>query len=169
MSSPSCEPEVNVFLKPGDYFVGDERHRVRTLLGSCVSVTLWHPQRRIGAMSHFLLAHRPKNAQQALDPRYGNDSLALMLRALAKLGVPQAECESKVFGGGDMFPEHHLEDGSSGHVGRRNGEAARQLLQAQGIRIHAEDLFGIGHRKILFDVRSGSVWTHQVKPEKRCA
>ena len=46
---------IDVFLMPGEHFVGDARHRIRTLLGSCVSITLWHPQRRVGAMSHFLL------------------------------------------------------------------------------------------------------------------
>jgi hypothetical protein len=34
---------IDIFLMPGDVFVGDEQYRVRTLLGSCVSVTLWHP------------------------------------------------------------------------------------------------------------------------------
>ena len=49
---------VDVFLQPGEYVVGDAALRVRTMLGSCVSVTLWSPARRVGAMSHFLLASR---------------------------------------------------------------------------------------------------------------
>lgn len=47
-----------VYLLPGEYFVGDARYRIRTVLGSCVSITLWHRRLRIGAMSHFLLSER---------------------------------------------------------------------------------------------------------------
>lgn len=47
-----------VYLLPGEYFVGDARYRIRTVLGSCVSITLWHRPLRIGAMSHFLLSER---------------------------------------------------------------------------------------------------------------
>ena len=46
---------TNIFLLPGEHFTGDARHRISTLLGSCVSITLWHPQLQVGAMSHFLL------------------------------------------------------------------------------------------------------------------
>ena len=52
----SPDPEVReIFLNPGDYAFGDEQVRMRTLLGSCVAVTFWHPKLRVGAMCHYLL------------------------------------------------------------------------------------------------------------------
>lgn len=165
-------PTISVFLAPGDYFVGDSRYRVHTLLGSCVSITLWHPQRRLGAMSHFLLAERgltrvSPNAPPrphlppalALDARYGVEALALMLADLAELGVQAAACEAKIFGGGDMFPGQQR--GTGMNVGQRNGGAARAMLQAHGIRVVSHSLFGIGHRKIVFDLATGDVWSRQ--------
>jgi chemotaxis protein CheD len=65
-----------------------------------------------------------------------------------------------VFGGGDMFPNRLVK--SPLHVGRRNGEAARRLLQAAGIAVKSESLFGEGHRKIAFDIATGDVWTAHV-------
>lgn len=155
--------EIIVFLNPGEYFVGDARHRIRTLLGSCVSITLWHPELRIGAMSHFLLSERSAKISGPLDARYGKEALSLMQTELMRHGVNPKACTAKIFGGGDMFPQHRGM-ANAAQIGRRNGEAARSLLEAQGIRVSSESLFGVGHRKIMFDVKSGHVWARQVKP-----
>lgn len=149
---------IEVFLHPGEYFAGDGRHRICTLLGSCVSVTLWHPRKRVGAMSHFLLAER-NGATPAgrLDARYARDAILLMLLDLKRMGVPVGECQAKLFGGGDMFPGQKL----SASVGRSNGEMARRLVRAHHIPIVSESLFGEGHRKIIFDVSTGDVWARR--------
>ncbi len=151
---------IDVFLQPGDYFVGDAGFRVRTLLGSCVSITLWNARRRVGAMSHFLLPARTEGTEP--DGRYGDDALSMMLAELGELGVRPGDCEAKIFGGGDMFPGQARRGPS---VGEKNGAAARALLAAHGIVVVSESLFGRGHRQILFEIASGDVWARQV--EKR--
>lgn len=153
---------IEVFLQPGEFFVGDADYRIRTLLGSCVSITLWHPRRRIGAMSHFLLARRPSRSPFELDARYGEEAMCLMLRELARARVAPEECQGKIFGGGDMFPKQKRS--AITNVGQRNGESARELLRSHGISIVSESLFGVGHRQIIFDVNSGNVWSRQVTP-----
>ncbi|GAB3363785.1 MULTISPECIES: chemotaxis protein CheD [Giesbergeria] len=155
---------IDIFLKPGEYFVGDANYQIRTMLGSCVSITLWHPASRLGAMSHFLLPtrHLIDTGVHTLDARYGDEALQLMLAELAQAGINPQHCQSKIFGGGNMFPKQTRR--GLMHIGRKNGEAARTLLQAHGIPIVSESLFGIGHRQIIFDVSTGDVWSHQVKP-----
>lgn len=155
---------IDIFLQPGEYFVGDSSFKIRTMLGSCVSITLWHPGKRMGAMSHFLLPTRNvlEREPHALDARYGDEALALMLDELAQAGVVPSQCQAKIFGGGNMFPGQSRPDGM--HIGRRNGEAAREMLQAHGIPVVSESLFGIGHRQIIFDVSTGDVWAYQVRP-----
>lgn len=44
------EHAVEIFLQPKDFYFGDENARLRTLLGSCVSITMWHPTKLIGDM-----------------------------------------------------------------------------------------------------------------------
>lgn len=149
---------IDIFLQPGEYFVGDAAFRVRTLLGSCVSITLWQRSGRIGAMSHFLLPAR-LDAAGDLDGRYGDDALALMLADLGRLGVDACQCEAKIFGGGNMFPKSTRH---STHVGRKNGEAARAMLARLGIPVVSEHLYGDGHRQIMFDIGSGDVWSRQI-------
>ncbi len=147
---------------PGEHFTGDARHRISTLLGSCVSITLWHPQLRLGAMSHFLLPGTGAEHHQARNARYGADALALMMSDLSMRGADPTECEAKVFGGGAMFdvPEVPGTD-----IGRRNGESARAMLADAHIRIVSESLFDTGHRRIVFTVSNGEVWVRHARPE----
>jgi chemotaxis protein CheD len=181
MTTSAASParkRVDVFLQPGEYCVGGAAHRIRTVLGSCVSVTLWDPASRVGAMSHFLLATRSARSRPvdgvrgldllALDARYGDEALRLMLHDLALRKVAPTACRAKIFGGGNMFPGQQSAGGTAA-VGRRNGEAARDLLQGHGIEIVSESLFGDGHRQIAFDVETGHVWARQVSPPRKPA
>lgn len=84
-----------------------------------------------------------------------------MLRELKRLNVSATECQGKIFGGGNMFPQQ-IQAGRS-NVGQRNGETARDLLHSHGIPIVSESLFGVGHRQIIFDVKSGHVWARQLE------
>jgi chemotaxis protein CheD len=157
----------DVFLMPGDYFVGDERYRVRTLLGSCVSVTLWHPTLRVGAMSHFLLpgtGHRKPHDKPGM---YGDDAMNLLLDGLARHGVAPTQCQAKIFGGGAMFARSPNVRANVRDIGQQNGDFARKLLHQHGIHVVSESLFGEGHRQLIFTIRSGEVLGRQVPPEPK--
>jgi len=151
---------IEVFLMPGEFFVGDADYRPRTLLGSCVSITLWHRARRIGAMSHFLLSSRDGRGE-GLDARYGDEAVRLMLEQLARHAVAASDCEAKIFGGASMLSAGETD---SLQVGQKNGTAARRLLSEHGIPVVSESLYGFGHRNIIFDIYSGDVWARQIKP-----
>jgi chemotaxis protein CheD len=154
---------IKVFLQPGDWFVANADYQISTLLGSCVSITLWHPSTQTGGMSHFLLPTRgsaPKDGEP--DGRYGDEALQLMLDKLAESGVLASQCQAKIFGGGNMFPGQSRE--GTIYVGQRNGHAARNLLLKNNIPVVSECLFGIGHRQVIFDVARGDVWSRQTRP-----
>ena len=71
---------LDVFLQPGDFHFGAGRTRISTLLGSCISITLWHPARLIGGMCHFMLPTRGLPGGVPLDGRYADEALALFDR-----------------------------------------------------------------------------------------
>ena len=156
---------MDIFLQPGELFVADAGFQIRTILGSCVSITLWHPVALMGGMSHFLLPTRGKVVQEhELDGRYADEALILMLKDLKAAGVNHQQCQAKVFGGGNMFPEHTRANEIT--IGQRNGEAARALLECQGIEVVTENLYGNGHRQLVFNVSTGDVWSRQVRPSR---
>jgi len=98
-----------------------------------------------------------------LDGKYADEVLVLMIRALRDAQIPLAECQAKVFGGGNMFPDRPLRDQLD--IGLKNGEAAKLLLAAYGIPVVSKNLFGFGHREIIFNPSNGDVWVRQIKPD----
>ena len=61
-------------LLAGQLYFGTQAGTVRTLLGSCVALVLWHPQRRIGAMCHYLLPGRQRR-DGSPDARFGDEAI----------------------------------------------------------------------------------------------
>ena len=51
-------------LMPGDVALGRKGDRLKTLLGSCISVILTDPRRTVGAMCHIVHVGKPNAANQ---------------------------------------------------------------------------------------------------------
>lgn len=150
---------IEVALHPGEYAVATAGQRISTLLGSCVAITLWHPHHRIGAMCHYVLPSRRRQAGEKFDGRYGEEAMDLLLGGLSALRVNLADCKAKLFGGGRLLAAPQYLD-----VGRMNGEAARSILRRHGIPVVAESLFGVCYRRLRFDVSTGEVWMWKGRP-----
>jgi len=76
---------IDIFLRPGDHYFTDRKNtRIRTLLGSCVSITFWHPRLLIGGMCHYMLPERGNELRaedwHAPDGRYADEAVALLLK-----------------------------------------------------------------------------------------
>lgn len=154
--APGNPPPSPIFLEAGDFHFGAAPLRLATLLGSCVTVTLWQPRRQIGGMCHFLVPGRPGGARREgmpLDAHYADEAFALFDQAMLENGCRPEQFQAKLFGGGDMFPDSD----SRGDVGAQNIAAAHALLKQRGIPLLAEHAGGAGHRKLIFDLATGEV------------
>ena len=155
-STMTNSPVHEHYLYPGDRWFGKGKIRLRTLLGSCVAITLWHPGLRIGGMCHYLLPTDPgKPRCRPPDPRYADEAMGLFLRDMKRTATHPTEYQVGLFGGGNMFMA--LERSWSVDVGRRNAAAAHALLHQYGFIVTHEDLEGRVHRQILLDLRDGSL------------
>jgi len=157
---------LEIFLQPGEFYFGDHATRIRTVLGSCVAITMWHPELRIGGMCHYMLPRRPRNAIPGapLDGRYADEAMKLFLRELRGSRTSAADYQVKLFGGGQMFPART----GSGHmasVSERNVIYGRAAIADGGFRLAAQDLGGFGHRNVILDLWSGDVWVRQNGPK----
>ncbi|MDK2124049.1 chemotaxis protein CheD [Parachitinimonas caeni] len=148
---------IDIFLQPGEVYFAGADTRIRTLLGSCVAITFWHPRERVGGMCHFLLPTRPAHHQRApgtpLDGRYGDEALALLIHYVESARTKASEYQVKMFGGGDVLGLVGVEG-----VGKRNIEQGRSMLAQRGFILTSEHLAGSGHRNIVFDIATGDVW-----------
>jgi chemotaxis protein CheD len=105
---------LEVFLQPGEFYFGEGKTRIRTLLGSCVAITLWHPRLHLGGMSHYVLPNRRhRKKHEPLDGRYADEVMEMFMRELRHSHTKPGEYEVKIFGGGRMF-QHEGKDGKSG-------------------------------------------------------
>jgi len=162
----------SVFLRAGDFYFGRGEVRLRTLLGTCVSVALWHPRKRIGGRGHDLLPSRGRadGAAEGSAGLYADEVFGLFNLAVKKYKTVPADYVVKLFGGGNMFPRRtdgrRCADQPCGDsqrkacalVGCQNVAAAHGLLESCGYRIVAEDVGGEGSRQIVFDLADGSLW-----------
>ena len=158
-----------VFLNPGDFYFGGEETRIITLLGSCISITVWHPVRHIGGMCHCLLpSHNTRGKKQSLDGRYADEAVQLLLQKIAQHFTQPQEYQAKIFGGGNMFSQYKGENNCTNcnDIGSRNIEAARLSLREHSFLLPAEHVGGEGHRKLIFNLWDGNVWVRHVKDYK---
>ena len=149
------EDITTVVLHAGDFHFGSGRTRISTLLGSCVSITLWHPRLHIGGMCHYMMEERPRAVESPLDGRYAADAFALFLQHFTRTGTQPREYQAKLFGGGNMFVG---EPGRSPEIGARNIECGKHFLSQYNIPLISSHVGGSGRRKLHFDLWTGNVW-----------
>ncbi len=147
---------VDIFLHPGEWYFGGRETRIHTTLGSCVAVTLWHPDLKVGGMCHYMLPGLERS-DITLNGRYGNDALKLLTAEARRLRSQPGEYEAKLFGGASMF-----EVGPGGSsVAQRNVEAAETLTQEYNLNVVARSLGGCSYRQLVFYISNGDVWMRQ--------
>jgi len=154
---------IDIFLQPGDFYFGDVNTRIRTILGSCVSITMWHPTRLIGGMCHYMLPARADGSAASLDGRYAEDALKMFMHEIRAVKTHPAEYQLKLFGAGNMFPSvrNKVAHKRELNVPDKNRAIAYSLVEKHGFKIDAEDLGGDGHRQVLFDIWSGHAWVRK--------
>jgi chemotaxis protein CheD len=161
---------LDIFLNPGELYFGGPNIRVRTLLGSCVSIILWHPRLNIGGMCHYLLATRgDKKSTPGLEGKFGDDAFAILSQSAKAHFAPLNEYVAKIFGGSNMFSKTEKvllgssTSANSMQVGIRNIEFARDILNQNSIKIISENTGGVTSRKVFFTIWDGEVWleSHQ--------
>jgi chemotaxis protein CheD len=145
---------LDIFLQPGDFFWGDSDTRIRTILGSCVAICLWHPVKREGGMCHYMLPSRGSRKDYSnLDGRYADEAWELFRREIIKTGTKPSDYVTKLFGGASMF-----DNLSTMQMGARNIEVARKIVAENNLKVASENMGGNKSRRVHFEIWSGNVW-----------
>lgn len=152
--------ETELFIHPGDWYFGAQHRRVRTLLGSCVALTVWHPRLRVGGMCHYLLPKPPLVLDKGtLDPRYGIHALQL-LRLAMQQNAHLSEYQMGCFGGSDMFAGR-----IQGRVGEMNIALAMQWLAEHRLALKQQDTGGFVSRGLVLDMSTGLITLKRAEPD----
>jgi len=157
-------PHQALNLLAGQLYFGHEAARVKTLLGSCVGITLWHPQRRLGGMCHFLLPERARTPAVERDGRFGEEAMHMLVDFLARKGTQPQDYEAHLYGGADTMPDNA---GIKFNVGERNIERAWQLIDQYGFSLQGVDVGDNVPRTVELTLASGEVSVRRGEPPRK--
>lgn len=160
--NPLCgRKAVAIYLNPAEIVLAEGPATVTTVLGSCVTVTLFCPYSRLGAICHGVL---PSGA----DPepgKYVDQAIRYMFDFFNENQTPLDRVVAKVFGGADMFPQiRGIRD--QGTIGSQNIQAALNTLEQAGISPAVVEVGGEQGRKLVFFSETGEVFIKRVRKEQ---
>ncbi len=123
---------------------------VRTVLGSCIGLLLYHAARKTGALAHIVMAQQA--GRTGPPGKFADTAVPWMLQELSAKGAGRAGLTAKITGGAAMF-------GGSGpiQIGAANLDAVVRLLEEQRIPIVAQHVGGSKGRRVTFDSHTGDV------------
>jgi len=154
-----------ITLKPAELMFSEKPSVVRTVLGSCVSVTMFNRRRGIGGICHALLPHpgsnEPYTANYAENHKYVTGVIPEMVRKMRKYGIQPREIEVKLFGGSEILNQGMKQENNS-PIGRLNVKAAMEVFEAEHLHLKTSDVGGIYGRKIFFHTHTGEVLLKRV-------
>ena len=147
------------YLLPGEIHFDDQPIMVNTVLGSCISVTMFNKQNRIGMICHGMMPDSKETFKQDENcMKYLDCCIIHMHEKFGSFGVNPAEIEVKIFGGSDMFAY----SGAAETIGTKNIASAVTNLDKLRYKIIAKDVGGQFTRKLYFSTETGIVYVRKI-------
>lgn len=158
--SSADRPRSATFISPGQIHVGDASVVVSTVVGSCVAVCMRDTTGTVGGMAHFLLPHGSERSATRL--RFADQAIPELIDRLRKMAGGAAHFETKIVGGACVVESFN---GPRRRLGESNIEAARGCLAKAGCEIEVEVTGGNVGRKVIYEVRNGSLWVQELRSD----
>jgi chemotaxis protein CheD len=135
---------------------GNPRHVLVTYsLGSCLAVTVYDPEVRIGGMIHCMLPLAKTDSRKALQTpcMFVDTGVTRLLQKLFDRGVKRSRAQIKVIGAARILDrKDHF------RIGQRNVTVLRRLLWKNDLFIGASDVGGDITRTVRLDIATGKVF-----------
>lgn len=123
-------------------------------LGSCIGVSIYDPEARVGGLLHYMLpesAIAPDSA--ATHPgMFADTGLPALFQAAYALGACKTRLLTKIAGGSQL-----LSDDGTFDIGKRNYLALMRIFRRNGVKLAGEDVGGAVSRGMRLDVSTGCV------------
>jgi two-component system chemotaxis response regulator CheB len=150
-------------LNIGEIILSPKPSIISTVLGSCVSVCLFSPTKKMGGMIHYAHPKRLSEYGQDEDYRYGDIAIPALVEELeAATGESSNTFVAKVVGGAS-----EIAGAQSGFdIGSENIKMAKTILNHYGIKIVSEDTGGSLGRKVLFHTATHRLQVAIISPSK---
>ncbi len=145
-----------VFINSGDVHWADKDTMITTVLGSCVSVCVWHPEKQIGGMCHIKMPGKSNNPTVAkTNYIYAHDAIQYLNNKIKATGLDKNEFIISIYGGSTIIQNTSTLEQID--IGINNSAYAKDMLRRLGYKISHEETGGTKNRKIRFDIKTGKV------------
>lgn len=122
-------------------------------LGSCIGVSLYDSQTKIGGLLHIMLPDSTQSRTADNPAKFADTGMPLLLKDVLALGASKARLVAKMAGGAQMFAFAKSSDVM--RVGSRNSEAIKKILRQMNIRLAGEDIGGNYGRTVSINLNNG--------------
>ena len=144
-----------IFVEVGGHRVATNPTVLKSVgIGSCLSIILYDPVKRIGGMAHAMLPYYEEGRDSHNPIKYVDTSIYILLDELVNKGAIRERIIAKLAGGAQMFA--FLGAGTM-NIGERNIKAAKKTLKKEKIRLRSEDVGGDRGRTVILDIVTGDV------------
>jgi len=123
-------------------------------LGSCIGVTVYDPEVRVGGMLHYMLPDSRIDPVKAKKSPYmfADTGVPILFKACYKLGAVKQRMIVKVMGGSQI-----MDDAGIFNIGQRNYQILKRLFIKNNIQIEAESIGGTVNRTVRLYIATGDV------------
>jgi chemotaxis protein CheD len=156
-----------IYLHQGEIYFGDKDVLISTVLGSCLSITMYSKKLKLGGISHCQLPYcYGDSCDKCTDVfKYVECTLEKMIEKFDRLKIKREEVEIKAFGGGDVLITKE-ESQKSKTIGKQNITALTNWMDQNKLKLTAYDIGGKRGRKIFFIPTTGEIFLKRINDEE---
>jgi chemotaxis protein CheD len=125
-----------------------------TSVGSCVAICLYDSTNRCGGLAHIMLPNSAIAPPDFLPCKFADTAIPALKKAVRSISGKETRLHAKIAGGAKIF---RFENNNGPHIGAKNVEAVKIALNANNIRLVAEDVGDSYGRRINFNIGDGVV------------
>jgi len=120
-------------------------------IGSCIVITAFDSDNKIGAMAHIMLPGKHHQNSTTNSLRFAEAAVEELFCQLEKKGSLKDNLEICVVGGANVLKR--IND----TIGKDNWESVENLLKENHLEIKAKSIGGLERRTVVFDISKGCV------------
>lgn len=122
-------------------------------LGSCIGISIYDPNVKVGGLLHFMLPESSLDARKAKDcpAMFADTGIPLLFKSCYAYGADKKRMTVKVIGGASI-----LDDTNYFRIGQKNITAVRKIFWRNNILIDGEDTGKNINRTVRLNLADGT-------------
>ncbi|QIA07112.1 chemotaxis protein CheD [Draconibacterium halophilum] len=142
-----------IYVNTGEVKSGDAGILLNSgAIGSCVVITAYDFENRIGAMAHVMLPGSTPEGKNLKNTKYAVNAINELLTLMKKDDGKVCQLETCIIGGANVLKR------PNDTIAKSNIDSVEKWLDEKSINVCAKAIGGFERRTVLFDIEKGSIF-----------